>query len=48
MTFLDASLQRLMRGRTTLIVAHRATTMQLASRRLTLENGRLSAEARPG
>ena len=43
-----ASLQRLMRGRTTLIVAHRATTMQLASRRLTLENGRLSAEVRRG
>lgn len=37
-----ASLQRLMQGRTTLIVAHRATTMQLASRMLTLDNGQLS------
>ena len=43
-----ASLQRLMQGRTTLIVAHRATTMQLASRMLALENGQLSAVKRPG
>jgi ABC-type multidrug transport system fused ATPase/permease subunit len=38
----------LIQGCTTLIIAHRATTMQLASRMLTLENGRLSAEVRPG
>jgi ATP-binding cassette subfamily B protein/subfamily B ATP-binding cassette protein MsbA len=42
-----ASLQRLMQGRTTLIVAHRATTMQLASRMLTLDNGQLSGAGMP-
>jgi ATP-binding cassette subfamily B protein/subfamily B ATP-binding cassette protein MsbA len=41
-----ASLQKLMRGRTTLIVAHRITTMQLASRMLTLENGQLHSSNR--
>lgn len=38
-----ASLQKLMQGRTTLIVAHRASTMQLARRMMTLENGQLRA-----
>ena len=35
------ALDRLMRGRTTFIVAHRLTTLQNCDRRLQLEQGRL-------
>lgn len=39
-----AALKNLMQGRTTLIIAHRLSTVQNASRIIVLENGRVAAE----
>ena len=39
--YIQASLDRLMRGRTTFVVAHRLSTIEAASRIVVLENGRV-------
>ena len=41
---IHVALRRLMRGRTTLIVAHRLSTISLADRVLLMEDGRLVAD----
>jgi len=40
----QAALEKLMRGRTTLVIAHRLATVRDADRILVLDHGRLSAE----
>jgi subfamily B ATP-binding cassette protein MsbA len=40
----QAALDRLMEGRTTLIIAHRLTTVQMADRILVLKKGRIVEE----
>lgn len=41
------SLQQLMSGRTTILIAHRATTVELADHVIVLEDGRITHDGRP-
>jgi subfamily B ATP-binding cassette protein MsbA len=44
--FIQLSLERLMRGRTTFVVAHRLTTIERADRIVVMENGRIAEVGR--
>jgi ATP-binding cassette subfamily B protein len=46
--YVQLALERLMRGRTTLIIAHRLATVQSAGRIVVMDRGRLVAEGRHG
>jgi ATP-binding cassette subfamily B protein len=46
--YVQLALERLMRGRTTLVIAHRLATVQGADRIVVLDHGRIVAEGRHG
>jgi ATP-binding cassette subfamily B protein len=46
--YVQLALERLMRGRTTLIIAHRLATVQSADRIVVMDRGRIAAEGRHG